>query len=159
MSNSCPWDSPGKNTGVDCPWDSPGKNTGVDCHSLLQEIFPMQGSNPGLLHCRQILYHLGHQGSCICYVCPIPKWGEGESGMNWESSLDIYILPCVKQITSKKLIHNTGSSAWCSVITLRDWIWRWKGGSRGRGYMYTFGWSTLLYSRSEHSIIKQFSST
>ena len=36
---------------------------GVGCHSLLQEIFPTQGSNPGLLHCRQILYHLSHQGS------------------------------------------------------------------------------------------------
>ena len=32
-------------------------------HSLLQRIFPIQGSNPGLLHCRQILYHLSHQGS------------------------------------------------------------------------------------------------
>ena len=44
-----------------CPWDSPGKNTGVVFHSLLQGIFPTQGSNPGLLHCRQILYHLSHQ--------------------------------------------------------------------------------------------------
>ena len=43
--------------------DSPGKNTGVGCHALLQEIFPTQGSNPGLLHCRQILYQLSHQGS------------------------------------------------------------------------------------------------
>ena len=39
-----------------CPWDSPGKNTGVGCHALLQGIFLTQGSNPGL-HCRQILYH------------------------------------------------------------------------------------------------------
>ena len=39
-----------------CPWDSPGKNTEVGCHSLLQKIFPTQGSNPGLLHRRQILY-------------------------------------------------------------------------------------------------------
>ena len=46
-----------------CPWDSPGKNTGVGCHSLLQEIFPTQGSNLGLLHCRQILYCLSHQES------------------------------------------------------------------------------------------------
>ena len=38
-----------------CPWDSPGKNTGVGCHSLLQGIFPTQGSNLGLLHCRKIL--------------------------------------------------------------------------------------------------------
>ena len=32
------------------------KNTGVGCHFLLQEIFPTQGSNPGLLHCRQIFF-------------------------------------------------------------------------------------------------------
>ena len=43
--------------------DSPGKNIGMGCHALLQGIFPTQGSNPGLLHCRQILYHLSHQGS------------------------------------------------------------------------------------------------
>ena len=49
-----------------CPWDSPGKNTGVGCHALLQGIFPPQGFNLcllRLLHCRQILYHLTHQGS------------------------------------------------------------------------------------------------
>ena len=43
--------------------DSSGKNTGVGCHTLLQGIFPNQGSNPGLPHCRQILYWLSHQGS------------------------------------------------------------------------------------------------
>ena len=41
-----------------CPWNSPGKNTGVGSHSLLNGFFPTQGSNPGLLQCRQILYHL-----------------------------------------------------------------------------------------------------
>ena len=43
--------------------DSPGKNTGVSCHALLQGIFPMQGSNAGLPHCRWVLYWLSHQGS------------------------------------------------------------------------------------------------
>ena len=43
--------------------DSPGKNTRLGCHALLQGIFPIQGFNPGLLHCRQILYHLSHHGS------------------------------------------------------------------------------------------------
>ena len=37
-------------------------NTGVDCHSLLQGIFLTWGSDPGLLHCRQVLYHLSHKG-------------------------------------------------------------------------------------------------
>ena len=44
------------------PWDSPGKSTGVGCHVLLQGIFPTWGLNPGLPHCRQMLYHLSHQG-------------------------------------------------------------------------------------------------
>ena len=43
--------------------DSPGKNTGVGCHALFQGIFPTQGSNPGLPHCRWILYHLSHKAS------------------------------------------------------------------------------------------------
>ena len=43
-----------------CPWNSPGKNTVMQSHSLLQLISPIQGSNLGLLHCRQILYHLRH---------------------------------------------------------------------------------------------------
>ena len=46
-----------------CPRNSPGKSTGVGCHFLLQGIFPTQGLNSGLLHWRQILYHLSHQGS------------------------------------------------------------------------------------------------
>ena len=52
-----------------CVYSSPGKNTGVDCHSLLQGMFPTQGLNPGLLHCRRILYCLSHQGSCCCCCC------------------------------------------------------------------------------------------
>ena len=48
-----------------CPWDFPGNSTGVDCHFLLQRIFPTQGSNPGLPHCRQTLYCLSHQRSPI----------------------------------------------------------------------------------------------
>ena len=41
-----------------CPWNSPGKITGVGCHSLLQRIFLTQGLNPSLLSCRRILYHV-----------------------------------------------------------------------------------------------------
>ena len=48
---------------VDSPWNSPGQNTGVGSLSLFQGIFPTQGSNPGLPHCRWILYQLSHKGS------------------------------------------------------------------------------------------------
>ena len=72
VSNSCDsmdWEP----TRLLCPWDSPGKNTGVGSSSLLQGIFLTQESNPGLLHCRQLLYQLSYKGSpcvCICvYVC------------------------------------------------------------------------------------------
>ena len=50
------------------PWDSPGKNTGVDRFSLLQRLFPTQGSNLDLCHYRWILYHLSHPG------IPKPSW-------------------------------------------------------------------------------------
>ena len=49
--------------GFSVPEDSPCKNTRVGCHALLQGIFPTQGWNPGLLHCRWILYQLSHKGS------------------------------------------------------------------------------------------------
>ena len=53
------------------PW-SMGKNTGVVCYFLLQKIFLTQGSNPGLLHCRQILYQLSYQGSSKKYWSGLP---------------------------------------------------------------------------------------
>ena len=49
--------------GLYSPWSSPGHNTGVGNLSLHQGIFPTQGSNPGLLHCRRIPYQLSHKGS------------------------------------------------------------------------------------------------
>ena len=78
-----------------CPWDSPGKNTGVGCHFLLQGIFPTQGSNLGLPHCRQILYgqRLGLGKSVLEMVkyqhnvllkqpnsLPLTKWKEEGKG-------------------------------------------------------------------------------
>ena len=51
--------------GLYSPWNSPGQNTGVGSLSLLQGIFSTQGSNPGLPHCRWILYQLSHQGSPV----------------------------------------------------------------------------------------------
>ena len=58
--------------------DSPGKNSGMGCHSLLQGIFLIQGSNPGLSNCRRSLYCLSHRGivdwkCCDSFCCPA-KW-------------------------------------------------------------------------------------
>ena len=77
VSNSL-WPHGLQPTGLLCPPDSPGKNTGVGCRFLLQGIFLTQGSNPGLLHCRQILHRLSHQGSpLISYGCcnEVPQTG------------------------------------------------------------------------------------
>ena len=55
---------------MDCsPWNSPGQNTGVHSLSLLQGIFPTQGSNPGLPQCRWILYQLSYKGSPMYGIC------------------------------------------------------------------------------------------
>ena len=50
---------------------------GVVCHFLLQGIFPTQGSNLGLLHCRQILYHLSHLDLINTFVNK-PRWHSGQ---------------------------------------------------------------------------------
>ena len=55
--------------GLYSSWDSPGQNAGMGSLSLLLGIFPTQGSNPGLPHCKQILYHLSHQGSTRILEC------------------------------------------------------------------------------------------
>ena len=54
-----------------CPWDFPGQNTGVGCHFLLQRIFLAQGSNPGLPHSRQTIYHLSYQGRPVSFPLTI----------------------------------------------------------------------------------------
>ena len=59
-----------------CPWDSPGKNSGVGCHALLQGTFLTQGSNPPLLDCRQILYHMNPWGSP-----DIPLWTQKKKSL------------------------------------------------------------------------------
>ena len=63
VAQLCPtlWSHGLQSTRLLCPWDFPGKSTGVGCHFLLQGIFLTQGSNPGLLHCRQTPYPLSHQ--------------------------------------------------------------------------------------------------
>ena len=66
MSNSLRLCGPQPAT-ILCPWDSPGKNTGVGCHAFLQGVFLTQGSNPHLLHCRQILYPLTYLEACENY--------------------------------------------------------------------------------------------
>ena len=60
-----------------CPWNLPGKSFEVGCHSLPQKISPTQGLNPGILHCRQILYHCATWNSVNSIE--LPFWLEQEN--------------------------------------------------------------------------------
>ena len=90
------------------PWNSPGQNIGVGSLSLLQGIFPTQGSNPGLWHCRWILYQLSHKGS------PGPSSltkDQIQAPLHWEhgvlatgppgKSLGYYLLTVMSLVSSK----------------------------------------------------------
>ena len=72
--------------GIYSPWNSPGQNTGVGSPSLLQGIFPTEGLNPGLPHCRQILYHLSQKGkpkyTGVGSLCLLPRIFPTEES-NW----------------------------------------------------------------------------
>ena len=65
--------------GLYSPWNSPGQNTGVGSRSLLQRIFPIQGLNLGLPHCRWILYQLSHQGGLRMLKCVAYPFSRGSS--------------------------------------------------------------------------------
>ena len=71
-----------------CPWNFPSKNTGVGCHFLLQEIFPTLESNPGLLHCRQMLLPFDLPGKFIASVVEFYLiFFISFRKINWHSSL------------------------------------------------------------------------
>ena len=102
------------------PWNSPGQNTGVCSLSLLQEIFPTHGSNPGLPHCRQILYQLSHKGS------PGDKEGNAQSrelvdfAVLWLNTIESVSKVGMKcQYQGREQISWEGRSIniWCSEVS------------------------------------------
>ena len=77
-----------------CPWNSPGKHTGVGSHSLLKGIFLTKGSNLGLLHCGQILYHLSHQeGSYTNQVCTVSYTNQRSLGKHQKPGKRVEQIP------------------------------------------------------------------
>ena len=102
-----------------------------------------------------------------CFIFPLfIKHISGIGLKGWQKdmlSINMLTLSCVKWIAGEKLLYNTGSPAWHSVMT-----WgggggvrcsgEWEGGSGGRWYMYNYGWFVLLYGWNQHNIVKQFSS-
>ena len=137
-------------------------------------IFLTQELNQGLLHCRWILYQLSYQGIPYvnAYMCNLEKWyrwtyfqgkngdadahkghvdtdGKWQNGVNWEVWIDVYTLPCGKQMASwEPAIKHSKIN-----LVLYDDLGVWdgdglEGGPRGRGYMYTYNWFTSLYNRN-----------
>ena len=84
------------------PWNSPGQNTGVGSLSLLQGIFPTQGSNPGLPHCRQVLYQLSHKECEILIV-------EMEMGGCWSLATELELQACIVAVLSLVAPWHAGS--------------------------------------------------
>ena len=78
--------------------DSPGRNTGVGCHGLLQEISPIQGSNPGLLHFKRILYYLSHQRSPRILQWVAYPFSRGSSGPCNQNGVYCFALSEVAQL-------------------------------------------------------------
>ena len=104
--------------------NSLGKNTRVGCHALLQGIFPTQGSNPDLLHCRRILYQLSHQGrprilEWVAY--PFSKGSSWPRIKPGSSALQVDSLPAEllgKPINSKQINTSCDFTWLCTQITL-----------------------------------------
>ena len=101
--------------GLYSPWNSPGQNTGMGSLSLLQRIFPIQGLNWGLLHCRQILYQLSYQGSpmwekCMCMCMGLS--GCLPSGRAWNND-------CV----TRERIYFLGKSSFFLFGLTFPWGW------------------------------------
>ena len=122
--------------GLYSPWNSPGQSTGVGSLSLLRSIFPTQRSNPGLLHCRQILYQLSHQGSLRILEWVAYPFSSGSSWpRNWIG------VSCA----AGRFFTN-----WAIREAWPRWVGYGAGGPRGRRYvcvyMYKYTWFISLYS-------------
>ena len=98
--------------GLYSPWNSPGQNTGVSNLSLLQGVFPTQGSNPGLLHYGWILYHLSHQGSPRILECVSYFFSRGSSRPRNQTG--------VSCIAGRFLLSYEGSPEVLSEVTVKS---------------------------------------
>ena len=134
----CPWDFPGKNTGVGCHFllqgflPNPGLpqhcrqtlyhlNIGVDCHSFLQRNFPTQGLNPGLLHCKQIIYCLSYR-EVLLLLCNRKKLTT-ETWMNPKSIMLSERSQTLKNCTPYDTIYITNK------------LYQWLPGTGSRGLL------------------------
>ena len=124
--------------GLYSPWNSPGQNTGMGSLSLLQGIFPTQGSNPGLSHCGQILYQLSHKATprileWVAYpfsrgFSPPRNWTgisciAGEFFTNWAiSEAPPYMKPSTKHLWISILLQSLEYTLLDTILSHRTHI-------------------------------------
>ena len=118
--------------GIYSPWNSPGQNTGVGSCSLLQGIFPTQGSNPGLLHCRRVLYQLSHKVSprilewVTCYFSSGSSWPKNRTGVSCTAG-GFFTNWAVREALGKgKDVHHWGLGQWLHYPHRLDICWATK---------------------------------
>ena len=127
------------------PWNSPGQNIGVGSLSLLQGIFPAQGSNPGLLICRRILYQLRYQGrSYHCFTINNDKIGQGL----WGSS-PVICVPSSTHLSCLRDCHESSPTfswnLWWEALFL---LWHKECDSKKNVQRWVIAWSCWSYCNS-----------
>ena len=119
--------------GLYSPWNSSGQNTGVGRLSLLQGISPTQGSNPGLPHCRQILYQLSHKGSPRILEWVAYRFSSGSSQPRNQTGV-----PCI----AGRFFANR------AIRESLKWKWKSLSGVWLLGNPWTVSVSSVQFSRS-----------
>ena len=123
--------------GLYSSWNSPGQNTGVGSLSLLQGIFPTQGSNPGLLHCRWILYQLSHKGTPRILKWVAYPFSRGSSWpRNWTgvscTAGRFFTNWAIREATDS-LLERAGRNSQCNtLLPCKIWLKILPGKSHGR---------------------------
>ena len=119
------------------PWNSLVQNTGVGSLSLLQGIFPTQGLNPGLPHCRQILYWLSHKGSPRILEWVAYPFSRGSSWPRNQTRVS-YIAGgfftnwAIRAALDKGVSKSTALSFWLwQAILFSNFLLKWKSSSLG----------------------------
>ena len=123
--------------GLYSPWNSPGQNTGASSLSVLQGIFPTQGSNPSLPHCRWIPYQVSQKASPrILEWVDFPfsrgaSWPRNQTAVSCISGgfilcqivdkLSNYSIKNQEKLLTISLIKNCLLMVWCPLVNSRKW--------------------------------------
>ena len=122
------------------PWNSPGQNTGVGSLSLLQGIFPTQGSNPGLPHCRWIFYQLSHKGSPKILERVAYPFSRGSSWPRNRTSIscivDGFFISFPDSSVGEESACNTGDPSLIPGLG--------RSAGEGIGYPLQYSWASLV---------------